>query len=209
MFDSERGAKVRPDTGACRGKSRIVHFRPLLQGDAVKAPVLDAVGKSPDRAWIWGGTGPERPVLSFSWIYATIGGIEMISENHKASTFVTLSRGQARALPFMLSARTVEEGCRAAGISKQCFYNWMKQEAFREEYRARQSGFVSLAMETLKGNAVEAAEKLSAMMSEAEGPLLRRVCKDVIDLSFKIREIEEIEARLERLEKLVMKESDL
>jgi len=133
----------------------------------------------------------------------------MISENHKTSTFVTLSRGQARALPMILSARTVEEGCRAAGISKQCFYNWMKQEVFREEYRKRQSGFVSLAMETLKGNAVEAAERLAAMMSKEEGPLLRRVCKDVIDLNLKIREIEEIEVRLERLEKRMMKETGL
>jgi len=106
----------------------------------------------------------------------------------------------------MLAARTVEEGCRAAGVSKQCFYNWMKQEAFREEYRRRHSSFVSLAMETLKGNAVEAAERLSAMMSKEEGPLLRRICKDVIDINLKIREIEEIEARLERLEKQIMKE---
>jgi len=133
----------------------------------------------------------------------------MISESHKTSTSVTLSRAQARALPMILSARTVGEGCGAAGISKQCFYNWMKQEAFSEEYRKRQSGFVSLAMETLKGNAVEAAERLAAMMSKEEGPLLRRVCKDVIDLNLKIREIEEIEVRLERLEKQMMKETGL
>ena len=130
----------------------------------------------------------------------------MIYPSRESSTFVTLSRAQARALPLMLAARTVEEGCRAAGISKQCFYNWMKQEAFREEYRRRHGSFVSLAMETLKGNAVEAAERLSAMMSKEEGPLLRRVCKDVIDINLKIREIEEIEARLERLEKQIMKE---
>ena len=130
----------------------------------------------------------------------------MISPSQKPSTFVTLSRAQARALPLMLSARTIEDGCRASGISKQCFYNWMKQEAFRDEYRRRQNSFVSLAMETLKGNAVEAAERLSAMMTKEEGPLLRRVCKDVIDLNLKIREIEEIEARLERLEKQIMKE---
>ena len=133
----------------------------------------------------------------------------MISHSRKPSTFVTLSRGQARALPFILSAKTVEEGCRDAGISKQCFYNWMKQEVFREEYRKRRSAFVSLAMETLKGNAVEAAERLSAMMSKEEGPLLRRVCKDVIDLNLKIREIEEIEARVEKLEKQIMKVNGL
>lgn len=128
----------------------------------------------------------------------------MNSGNQKPSTFVTLSHAQARALPSLLSARTIEEGCRAARVSRQCFYNWMKQEAFREEFRRRRSSIVSLAMETLKGSAGEAAEKLSAMMSKEEGPLLRRVCRDVIDLNLKIREIEEIEVRVERLEKQIM-----
>ena len=123
----------------------------------------------------------------------------MIVRNEKVCNFVT--RRQARALPILLSARTVGEGCQAAGISRKCFYNWMKEEAFRNEYRGRQSRLVDLAIVTLKGNAMEAAEKLSAMVSTEEGPLLRRVCRDVIDLNLKIRELDEIEARLDALEK--------
>jgi hypothetical protein len=43
----------------------------------------------------------------------------MISKCKKMSTFVILTRGQTRALPLILSARTIEEGCRNAGISRQ------------------------------------------------------------------------------------------
>jgi hypothetical protein len=43
----------------------------------------------------------------------------MISKCKKMSTFVILTRGQARALPVILSARTIEEGCKNAGISRQ------------------------------------------------------------------------------------------
>ncbi len=92
----------------------------------------------------------------------------MIVKNEKMCNSVT--RRQARALPFLLSARTVGDGCQAAGISRKCFYNWMKEEAFRSEYRGRQSRLVDLAMVTLKGNAMEAAEKLSAMVATEEGP---------------------------------------
>jgi len=115
----------------------------------------------------------------------------------------SVTRRQARALPFILSARTVGEGCQAAGISRKCFYNWMKEEAFRNECRGRQSRLVDLALVTLKGNAMEAAEKLSAMVATEEGPLLRRVCRDVIDINLKIRELDELEARLEALEKRI------
>jgi len=125
----------------------------------------------------------------------------MISKCKKMSTFVILTRGQARALPVILSARTIEEGCKNAGISRQTFYNWMKTEVFRNEYRKNHSSFVALAMETLKGNAIEAAEKLSGMISSEEGPLLRSVCKDIIAFNLKIREFDEIEPRLEELEK--------
>ena len=129
----------------------------------------------------------------------------MISKNEKVCNFVT--RRQAKALPLILSERTVGEGCQAAGISRKCFYNWMKEEAFRNEYRDRQSRLVDLALVTLKGNAVIAAEKLSAMVATEGGPLLRRVCRDVIDLNLKIREFDEIEARLDALEKRITEEA--
>ncbi len=59
----------------------------------------------------------------------------MISRRQKSSTFANLTRRQARALPLLLSGRTVEQGCTNAGISKQSFCNWMKHEAFRNEYK--------------------------------------------------------------------------
>jgi hypothetical protein len=123
----------------------------------------------------------------------------MISKLRETSNVVNLTRAQARALPMILSARTIEEGCRNAGISKQTFYNWMKIEAFREEYRKNHSRYVALAMETIKGSAIEAAEKLSGMMSSGEGALLRHVCKDIIGFNLKIREFDEIEPLIEEL----------
>jgi hypothetical protein len=76
----------------------------------------------------------------------------------------------------------------------------MKEEVFRNEYRKRHSTFVALALETLKGNAMEAAGKLSGMISSEKGALLRSVCKDVLDFNLKIRQFDEIEPRIEKLE---------
>ena len=131
----------------------------------------------------------------------------MISKRKKTCTFVNLTRRQARALPMILSARTIEQGCKNVGISTRSFYNWMKQDVFRNEYGKRHSSFVALALETLKGSAMEAAEKLSGMISTEEGALLRRVCRDTIDLNLKIRELDEIEGRLDALEKRYAEEA--
>ena len=124
----------------------------------------------------------------------------MISKRKKTCTFVNLTRRQARALPMILSARTIEQGCKNVGISTRSFYNWMKQDVFRNEYGKRHSSFVALALETLKGSAMAAAEKLSGMISSGEGALLRSVCKDVIDFNLKTRQFDEIEPRIEKLE---------
>ena len=61
----------------------------------------------------------------------------MIVKNEKVCNFVTRRAGEG--LPFLPSARTVGEGCQAAGISRKCFYNRMKEEAFRNEYRGRRA----------------------------------------------------------------------
>jgi len=37
-----------------------------------------------------------------------------------------LTRKQLRAIPIIISARTISEGVKQAGISKTIFYEWMK-----------------------------------------------------------------------------------
>ena len=64
------------------------------------------------------------------------------------------------------------EGCRAAGITKQCFFKWLKEEAFRDEYLRIHGAIAHIAFETVRRSAAEAAERLTGMMDVKSGPLL-------------------------------------
>ena len=46
----------------------------------------------------------------------------------------TLTRKQINAIPLMLGARSIEEGCRDAGISRQTFYRWLREPVFRLQW---------------------------------------------------------------------------
>lgn len=46
-----------------------------------------------------------------------------------------LSQKQMEALPHLVSAQTVESGCKAAGVSKTSYYNWIKDPSFRAQLK--------------------------------------------------------------------------
>jgi hypothetical protein len=116
-----------------------------------------------------------------------------------------LTRKQRRAIPLILAEKSIDTGCRSAGIARQTFYRWLNDETFRGEYRRQQSRFFELAFETMKRNVQEGADKLAGLLETDNPHLLRRVCRDVLDYALKMKEMTEVEARLDTLERTVSK----
>jgi hypothetical protein len=52
---------------------------------------------------------------------------------------LSLTVRQAKAIPIILQARSIEAGCVQAGLSKARFYEWLKKPKFAQEYK-RQRG---------------------------------------------------------------------
>jgi hypothetical protein len=116
---------------------------------------------------------------------------------------VTLTPRQRRAIPLILAGKSLETGCMSAGIAKQTFYNWLKDETFREEYQRQQRQLFDLAFEAMKRNVQQGADKLAGLLETDDPQLLRRVCRDVLDYALKMKEMTEIDARLDALERAV------
>jgi hypothetical protein len=54
-----------------------------------------------------------------------------------------LNQKQLRVIPFMVAAKDIESGCRAAGISTTCYYDWMKNcSAFSEELDRQRNNLI-------------------------------------------------------------------
>lgn len=120
-----------------------------------------------------------------------------MSQNRQHSS---ISVKQARAIPHILEAKSIEAGCVAAGISKTLFYQWLKVPAFEEEYKRQRNILIAEAMDSLKANLAKAVDTLTGLLDTESESLKRSVSNDILNHVFKIREIQDIEERLTRLE---------
>ena len=129
----------------------------------------------------------------------------MISSNrHIPSHSVTLNNRQKHAIPLILAARSIEEGCRAAGIAKQTWYRWMNDEALKEAVSLYRAQVISDALERLKTAVTFAVEGLSGLVEAEEKNIRLKACSEVLDYFMKAREIEDMERRLSVLERAVL-----
>jgi transposase-like protein len=112
-----------------------------------------------------------------------------------------LTPRQMDAIPHVVTASSIAEGCRSAGITRTTFYKWMREPSFKEEVARHRNKLVEDGMEILKGHFARAVEALVGLLAtEAEG-LRRQVAMDVIGHVLKLKEMTDIEGRLDAIEK--------
>ena len=113
-----------------------------------------------------------------------------------------LSRAQTRAIPVIVAARNVEDGCKALGIRRNCYYEWMKLPEFCQEIARLREELVNDAVSQLKATATKAVSTLSNLMDREDSPSVQRAAaNDVLNHIVKFKEIQEFEKRLNEIEK--------
>ncbi|MCK9229011.1 MAG: hypothetical protein PHT96_11835 [Syntrophorhabdaceae bacterium] len=110
---------------------------------------------------------------------------------------------QARAIPVIIRARSIEAGCAEVGISKTLFYQWLKKPDFAEEYRRHRDVLVNEAMESLKESVGRAVDSLTALLDTDNESLRRALSNDILNHVLKIKEMQEVENRLSKPEQLM------
>ena len=115
-----------------------------------------------------------------------------------------LTDRQLKALPFFITSTSESKSCRRAGISKQTFYDWLKNPQFRAELTRTRNLVVDDAIEALKGHISKAVQSLVSLLDVAQSPaLIRSVANDIIGHVSKFKEIHEIEHRLDSIEDML------
>lgn len=119
-----------------------------------------------------------------------------MDENEKA-----LTTRQRKAIPIILASKTITEGVEKAGIKRETFYKWNRTPEFKEAFREQRQEMIDLALHELKVSTSEAVGVLRALLS-AEGESIRlRTAQAILDNILKSVEIENIEHRLDVLER--------
>ena len=117
-----------------------------------------------------------------------------------------LSSRQKYSIPLILGARSIEEGCRTAGIAKRTWYNWMHEEGFREAVMSEREAVSSEALDRLKASLTAAVEGLTGLVDTEEKNIRLKSCTEVIHYFLKIRELDETERRLAALESAILRQ---
>jgi Helix-turn-helix of insertion element transposase len=111
-----------------------------------------------------------------------------------------LTSKQKRALPYLLEARSIEEGCKRAGVSKATVYEWLKDDVFRNELKRQRNLIIDSAVDTLKANIAKATETLVKHLDSERENISIRAAERIIEFTQKSLEHEELERRIEALE---------
>ena len=111
-----------------------------------------------------------------------------------------LTARQLKAIPHVLAAASIEEGCKRARVSKAAFYLWLAQDGFKEELRRQREELTRTALDTLKAGIAKATETLVKLLDSDKEAIQARAAEDIIEFTQKAIEYEELEKRIDALE---------
>lgn len=114
-----------------------------------------------------------------------------------------MDKKQENLITLLTASRNITEACTKAKISRTTYYNWLSDEKFKTKLKAETGRVFFEARQKLK-IATEKASDVLIELLEDKDIVTRRLCAlSILDLAFKDKS-EEIEERLEKVEKLIL-----
>ena len=113
-------------------------------------------------------------------------------------------RKKEEAIVALLTQRNIEEAAKATGIAANTLLKWMKAPEFQAAYReARQAAFGQALARLQQGTSAAATTLLKTLIDPNTPASVRvRAAEAIFNHAAKAIEIEDIEARIQRLEQL-------
>ena len=114
-----------------------------------------------------------------------------------------LPQKQTKAIVSLLNCRTVQEAASQVGVNESTIWRWMREQAFQEALQEAKHRMVAQAFIKLQQAAGEAVETLRTIITDKAAPASSRVgaAKTVLEFAVRVAKIEEIENRLDALER--------
>jgi len=94
----------------------------------------------------------------------------------------------------------IQAAAKTASVARSTVYRWLQDPVFAEELTRKRNQTMNEALESVKTLTGRAARELGALLDTEDERLRRQICRDILAHSVKVRELEQIEQRLTRLE---------
>ena len=117
---------------------------------------------------------------------------------------VMLSGNQARALAALLSEKTVRDAALKCSLSEKTVYKYLQDVQFRQALQEAHAAIYSEVSNKLTANIMDALTKLWTIVDTATDPNVKRLAiNDWLKHALKIREVDDLEARIQALEERI------
>lgn len=115
------------------------------------------------------------------------------------------SRKREIFIACLLTEPNIREAARKAGISENTGWRWMQDQDFQADYQKARKMAVSQAIGLLQQISTEAVLTLQEVMTDRKATAASRVtaARTVLDTALKAVELEDLAARIERLEQVL------
>lgn len=114
-----------------------------------------------------------------------------------------LSAKQHRVISALLTSKSVAEAAAATGQGERTIYRWLSEPAFRQALSAAEGALIDVATRRLlqlQGSALDTLEALLGDDTDASAGVRLRAAQITLDHLLKLREMRDIEQRLQALE---------
>ena len=114
------------------------------------------------------------------------------------------TRLREQAIAALLETTTITAAAQRTGVAEKSLRNWLKDPDFAAAYRDARRAMVTHASDRLAKSCQEAVNALSDIMQHSENDAPRvTAARAILDYAYRAVEIDDLAARVERLEALL------
>jgi hypothetical protein len=114
-----------------------------------------------------------------------------------------LSSKQLALIRLLCEGCSVEQASEKAKISRATAFRWMNEADFKRVLERTKTEIFSQAISELKIASLVSAQGLIALLGSKSENTRRLTAVQILEMNFRMREVEGIEERLSRLEKII------
>jgi phage terminase small subunit len=113
---------------------------------------------------------------------------------------------QQQLLVELVKNTDLQKAAIKAGVGRTTVYRWLENPRFAAELARMRNEAMKEALDSVKALTTRAAQELVGLLDTEDERLKRLLCNDILGHAIKVRELEEIERRLARMEERMNQE---
>lgn len=118
-----------------------------------------------------------------------------------------LSRNQEKGISALISSPSIPEAAKKVGIDNKTFWRWLQLKNFKKRYQEARRVVDRHSIGLVQAGMSDAVKTLEEVMGNQNAPASARVsaARAIIDMALKASEIEDLEVRIENIERELSK----